>query len=158
MSRTCKIHIQINSGTIYDAETHYGFYLMESDDTVTAPVKEYETQEYPEAASAEIYPFTTLTPFDYTCSLLAFGDLITVNSSVQAFFNSLFPIVAGTDVRQALPITIYNEWKGMKVTGYVKSNPAKGYYPTLVEAEKGAYLFDLVLYIADPRTLLPYNA
>jgi len=157
MARSCKIHIQIGSGTVRDAESYYGFYLMESDDTVVAPIKDYETQEYPEASAVEIYPMTTLAPFEYSCSLLAMGDLATVNASVNAFFDSLFSITPGTDVREALPVTVYNEWKGMKVSGYVKTNPAKGYYPQLIEAEKGAYLFDFIIFVSDPRLLLPWN-
>lgn len=157
MPRNCKIHIQINSGAIRDAESYYGFYLMDSDDTVTPPMREYETQVYPESAVAEIYPYTVKEPFDYSVTLLAFGPENSVNSSVQDFYDSLFTITPGTDVRKALPVTLYNEWKGMKVTGYAKTSPAQGAYPKLTEAEKSAYLFNLVLYVADPRTLLPWN-
>lgn len=157
MSRNCNLHIQIADASVHDAELYYGFHLMDSDDTVTAPVKDYETQEYPESAGVEIHPWTTLAPFDYACSMLAFGDASTVNSSVQSFYDSLFDVSTGTDLRQAKVITIYNEWKGMKVSGYAKTFPAKGYYPKLIEVEKGAYLFDLVLQVADPKTLLPSN-
>jgi len=157
MPRNCKIHIQISTGAVRDAESYYGFHLMESDDTVTAPLKDYEEQKYPESAAVEIYPYTTFKTFDYTCQLLAIGDSSTVNSSVHAFFDSCFEITAGVDLRKALPITIYNEWKGVRVTGYIKTNPEKGYYPKLTEVEKSAYLFELVLYVADPQTLQPWN-
>lgn len=157
MPRNCKIHIQIDSGTIRDAESYYGFFLMDSDDIVVPPVKDYETQAYPEASAVEIYPYTTFEPFDYSCSILAVGDLATVNASIQAFYDSLFEITPGTDVRKALPITVYNEWKGVKLTGYAKTNPAKDNIPNLTTVEKGAYLFDFIIFVADPRTLLPWN-
>lgn len=154
MSRTCEIRIRIGSGTVQNAITAWGLYLMESDDTIIAPIREYEVQEYPEEAAPEIYPFTTLMPFDYKCTLLCMGDLDTVNATVRAFYDSLFTITPGVDLRQAQEITLYNDYKGVQVTGYVKTAEAKDYYPSLSEYEKGAFLFDFILYVADPKTLL----
>jgi len=152
-----KLHIQIESGTINDAEVVYGLYLISSDNTIVAPVKEYETQEYPESAAVEIYPYTTKEPFDYTCKMLIMGDKDTVNESITAFYDSLFEVTEGVDLRKAKKITIYNEEKGIQVSGYAKTMTGNDYHTLLTEYEKEAFLFDFVLYIADPRTLIPWH-
>lgn len=155
MSRECKIRIKIGNGSIQDAKTTWGFHLMESDDTVIAPIKDYEYEEYPERSNVDIYPYTTKKPFDYTCTLLAIGMEDVVNSTVKSFYDSLFEITPGVDLIKSLPITIYNDWKGVQVTGYVKTLPGKDYHPELSEHEKGAFLFDLTIFVADPKTLIP---
>ena len=157
MPRECKLYIQIESGPIVDIQSALGFHLVDSDDTVVAPIKDYEVQKYPESAAVEIYPYTTLDPFDYSCTLMAVGPQSTVNASVRAFFDSMFEISGVSDIRKAKPITIYNEWKGVKATGYVKTSPAKGSYPNLVAYEQGAYLFEFIIFVSDPRLLLPWN-
>ena len=43
MPRTCNLSYQINNGSIIDIATH-GFHLVESDDRINAPIKEYEEQ------------------------------------------------------------------------------------------------------------------
>lgn len=154
MSRECKIRIQIEAGTIQEAISTWGFHLMESDDTVVAPIKDYEIETYPETAHVEINPYTTLKPFDYTCTLLCFGALTQINTIVKNFFDSLF-VIDGTDLRKAKEITIYNDYKGVKVSGYVKSLEGQDYMPKLIEYEKGAYLFDFVIFVSNPKKLLP---
>lgn len=153
MARACKIRIQIGSGAIQDAITAWGFHLMESDDIVTPPVREYEAISFPESAAEEIHPYTKLEPFDYKCSLLCFGALTTLNSTIKTFFDSLFTITSGVDLREAKIITIYNDYKGVKVSGYAKSIEGQNYYPELKEVEKGAYLFDFTIRVADPKTM-----
>lgn len=154
MARNCSVSFQINGGTI-TPDTSLGFYLMKSDDIVMSPIKDYEKQEYPESAAVEVYPYTTMKPFDYEVTLLALGGSSSVNASVNAFWDSLFAITDGVDLRKALPITLYNYWKGVKVTGYAKSNDPESHHPRVIEVEKSAYAFKLVLYVSDPRTLLP---
>lgn len=152
MPRTCTLSYRINNGSIIDIAT-LGFYLVKSDDRISAPVKEYEEQKYPETAASEIYPYTSKDTFDYEVTLLAIGDYDTVNASVNAFWDSLF--IAEGDLLHALPITLYNYWKGVEVTGYAKSADPEAHYPKITEYEKSAYIFKLVLYVADPNTLLP---
>jgi hypothetical protein len=154
MARECKLRIQIASGAVQEAAATWGFHLVETDDTILAPIREYETQRYPESSAEEIWPYTVQEPFDYKCTLLCFGALSTLNSSLKTFYDSLFTITAGVDLRQAKPITLYNDYKAMKVTGYAKTVEGKDYYPELKEYEKGAYLFDFVLHISDPKTLI----
>lgn len=154
MARECKIRIQIGTGSIIDAKTTYGIHLIDSDDIIIPPVKDYEVQRYPESAAEEIHPYTTYEPFDYKCTLLLIGSLTTVNASIRTFYDAMFTITSGVDLRQANVITLYNDYKGVKVTGYVKTADPKEYYPKLVEYEKGAYLFDFVLHVSDPKTLI----
>ena len=153
MARQCKVRIQIANGAIQEAQTAWGFHLMESDDTVVPPIREYEAISFPESAAEEIHPYTKFEPFDYKCTLLCFGTLTTINSTVRTFFDSLFTITSGVDLRQAKPITLYNDYKGVKVTGYAKSIEGQDYYPEVKEVEKGAYMFDFVLRVADPKTM-----
>ena len=152
MPRTCNLSYRIENGSILDIAS-LGFHLVKSDDRLIAPIKDYEIQEYPEQSAAEIYPYASEKPFDYTVKILAFGDEASVNASVRAFWDSLFHAASRSGVKQAYPITLFNYWKGMQVTGYAKSAEPDAYYPTLVEYESSAYLFDLTLYVADPTTL-----
>lgn len=149
MPRTPIISFSINGGP----EVVYPFALVKSDDRITPPIKDYEEQVYPESAASEIYPYTSKDVFDYSVTLLAFGDYNTVNASVQSFYNLLFQ--ADGDLLRALPVTIFNYWKGIKVTGYAKSAEADSYYPKLTEYEKSAYIFNFVIHVADPNTLQP---
>ncbi|NCU31115.1 hypothetical protein EOM57_04920 [Candidatus Saccharibacteria bacterium] len=153
MDRQCKIRIQIADGAIQDAKTVWGFHLIESDETIIPPVRDYETIKFPESAAEEIYPYTVFEPFDYTCTLLCIGALTTINSTVKNFYDSLFTVTSGVDLRQAKVITLYNDYKGVKVSGYVKTAEGQDYYPELIKADTGAYLFDFVLHVADPKTL-----
>lgn len=145
MPRQCSLSYRIN----YGALTECPFHLVKSDDRIIAPVREYEVQEYPESPAAEIYPYASKKPFDYTVKLLAFGDEATVVAAVRAFWESLF----ASDGVTAYPVTLVNYWKGVQVTGYPKSAEPDSYYPILIEYESSAYIFDLTLYIADPTTL-----
>lgn len=143
MTRECKLSYRINGGAL----TACPFHLVKSDDRIIAPIRDYEVQEYPESPAAEIYPYASKKPFDYTVKLLAFGDEATVVATVRAFWDSMF---SGSTV---YPVTLVNYWKGTQVTGYPKSADPDSYYPKLVEHESSAYIFDLTLYVADPTTL-----
>lgn len=147
MPRTPKLSYRINGGALTNIATH-GFHLVKSDDRITAPIKPYEEQRYPESSASEIYPHTVKDTFDYTVEILALGDYNTVNATVKSFWDSMFN---GT---QAHPITLYNYWKGVQVTGYPKSADPSASYPRLAEYEKSAYIFKLTLYVADPETLI----
>lgn len=146
MPRTCKLTYRINSGTETDIST-LGFYLVKSDDRLTAPIRAYEVQRYPEQAAEEIYAHTSKESFDYSVTLLAFGDYDTVAASVVSFWDSLF---SGTE---ALPLTLLNYWKGIQVTGYPLALDTQASYPVLTEYEKSAYLFSIKIHVSDPTTL-----
>lgn len=154
MSRTCNLSYRINNGSVIDIATH-GFHLVKSDDRVVPPIREYEKQEYPEYAAAEIYPYAAEVPFEYTVKLLVFGSDASVNASVREFWDSLFETSGRTVARKAYPVTLFNYWKGVQVTGYPKSPNPDSTYPVPIEYENSAYLFDFILDVVDPTTLIP---
>ena len=152
-TRACHIGMIIgNSANEVNLVDEYGFHLLESPSFTVAPTRDYDIQEYPDSAEAEMDKRTTLKPFEYKLSLGYFGDEITANSTIQSFFNSLFSHVPGSDIMTALPLQVKNYWKGMKMTGYAKKWDGKTYS---IQGEAALVAFDLTIYVNDPRTFLP---
>lgn len=152
-TRDCHIGLIIGSSqTEVNLVDAYGFHLLESPHFNVAPIRDYDVQEYPDSAEAEIDARTTLKPFEYKISLCYFGDENTANATIQSFFNSLFSTTTGSDILTALPIQMKNYWKGMKMTGYAKKWDGKTYS---IEGESALVAFDFTLYVYDPRTFLP---
>jgi hypothetical protein len=151
MPRQCKLTYSISGADPIDISTH-GFYLVKSDDRVIPPIKKYEEQSYPEHAASEIYPYTSYEGFDYSCTLLAVGEYNEVVPKVKAFWDSLFDKTE--EPYHAHQITLFNYWKGVKVSGYAMSAEAESSHPRLVEYEKSAFLFNFVIRVSDPTTLV----
>lgn len=152
-TRSCHIGMIIGSSTTeVNLVDEYGFHLLESPSFTVAPTRDYDIQEYPDSAEAEMDKRTTLKPFEYKLSLGYFGDEITANSTINSFFNSLFSHTAGSDIMTALPLQVKNYWKGMKMTGYAKKWDGKTYS---IQGESALVAFDLTIYVNDPRTFLP---
>ena len=152
-TRSCHIGMIIGSSTTeVNLVDEYGFHLLESPSFTVAPTRDYDIQEYPDSAEAEMDKRTTLKPFEYKLSLGYFGDEITANSTINSFFNSLFSHTAGSDIMTALPLQVKNYWKGMKMTGYAKKWDGKTYS---IQGEAALVAFDLTIYVNDPRTFLP---
>lgn len=152
-TRACHIGMIIGSSTTeVNLVDEYGFHLLESPNFTVAPTRDYDIQEYPDSAEAEMDKRTTLKPFEYKLSLGYFGDEITANSTIQSFFNSLFSLTTGSDIMTALPLQVKNYWKGMKMTGYAKKWDGKTYS---IQGEAALVAFDLTIYVNDPRTFLP---
>lgn len=152
-TRDCHIGLIIGSSQteVNLVETH-DIHLLESPDMNVAPIRDYDVQEYPESAEAEMDPRTTLKPFEYKMSLGYFGDEITANTKIQTFFNSLFTKTSGSDIMTAVPLQVKNYWKGMKMTGYAKKWDGKTYS---IQGESALVAFDFTIYVNDPRTFLP---
>lgn len=152
-TRDCHIGLIIGGSTTeVNLVDEYGFHLLESPNFTVAPTRDYDIQEYPDSAEAEMDKRTTLKPFDYKLSLGYFGDEITANSTIQSFFNSLFSHTPGSDIMTALPLQVKNYWKGMKMAGYSKKWDGKTY---TIQGEAALVAFDLTIYVNDPRTFLP---
>lgn len=152
-TRACHIGMIIGSSTTeVNLVDEYGFHLLESPNFTVAPTRDYDIQEYPDSAEAEMDKRTTLKPFEYKLSLGYFGDEITANSTIQTFFNSLFSHTSDSDIMTALPLQVKNYWKGMKMTGYAKKWDGKTY---TIQGEAALVAFDLTIYVNDPRTFLP---
>ena len=152
-TRDCHIGLIIGSSTTeLNLVDEYGFHLLESSNFTVAPTRDYDIQEYPDSAEAEMDKRTTLKPFEYKLSLGYFDDEITANSTIQSSFNSLFSHTAGSDIITALPLQVKNYWKGMKMIGYAKKWDGKTYN---IQGEAALDAFDLIIYVNDPRTFLP---
>lgn len=152
VTRDCHIGIRINSGTEVNLVDEYGFHLIESPSMVVPTVRDYDIQEYPDSAEAEIDPRTTMAPFDYTLSLVYFGDESSANAIIKSFFDSLFTTETGSDILTALPIEVKNYWKGVKMNGYAKTWDGTSY---AIDGENAAIGFDFTIYVSNPKTFLP---
>ena len=147
--RLCSIEILIEGATTkVDLIDTYNFHLLESPARVTAPIRDYETQAYPESAAPEIDKRTVMQPFDYQISLGCWGDEDEVNSNIRTFFNSLF--TKEGDILTAKEITLYNNYKNVQMTGFAKKWDEKTY---TIQGEKGLLVFDFVLYVNNPASL-----
>lgn len=125
-----------------------GFHLMESPDILAPEKRSYEEEDYPERDGVKIYPYTVDKAFEYTVKLLYFGELETMNSAIRSLWNSFFEPTNNGDVKKALPVTIYNLYKGVKIVGYPTKMPGS---ETIVQVMQGAFIFELTLYVAEPN-------
>lgn len=146
--RLCSIEISIEGGKKIDLIDTYDFHLLESPARVTAPIREYETQAFPESAAPEMDRRTTKQPFDYNISLGCWADEDTVNQNIRDFFDSLF--TSDDDILTAKEIELFNNYKNVKMKGFAKKWDEKTY---TIEGEKGLLVFDFVLYVNDPTSL-----
>lgn len=125
-------------------------HLLDSPDMVTPPVRDYETQEYPESAEAEMDHRTSLKPFDYKLTLGYFGDETTANAKIRALFDAMFS-VTNSDILYAMPILLQNQYKGVQMEGYAKSWNGK----TFSEAGNMClFSFEFPLYVNNPYTFV----
>ena len=125
-----------------------GFHLMESPDILAPEKRSYEEEDYPERDGVKVYPYTVDKAFEYTVKLLYFGELETMNSAIRSLWNSFFEPTNNGDVKKALPVTIYNLYKGVKIVGYPTKMPGS---ETIVQVMQGAFIFELTLYVAEPN-------
>lgn len=146
--RLCSIEISIEGGEKIDLIDTYDFHLLESPARVTTPIREYETQAFPESAAPEMDRRTTKQPFDYNISLGCWADEDTVNKNIRDFFDSLF--TSDGDILTAKEIELFNNYKNVKMKGFAKKWDEKTY---TIEGEKGLLVFDFVLYVNDPTSL-----
>lgn len=146
--RLCSIEISIEGGPKVDLIDTYDFHLLESPARVLAPIRNYETQAFPESAEPEIDRRTVKQPFDYQISLGCWGNEDEVNSNIRTFFNSLF--TEEGDILTAKEITLYNNYKNVQMTGFAKKWDEKTY---TIQGEKGLLVFDFVLYVNNPASL-----
>lgn len=146
--RVCSIEVSIEGGPKIDLIQEYDFHLLESPARVTAPIRDYEKQEFPESAAPEIDRRTVKQPFDYQISLGCWADEDTVNKNIRDFFDSLF--TSDGDILTAKEIELFNNYKNVKMKGFAKKWDEKTY---TIECEKGLLVFDFVLYVNDPTSL-----
>lgn len=148
MARNCSIEISIDGAPKINLIQEYDFHLLESPARVTAPIRDYETQSFPESAAPEIDRRTVKQPFDYQISLGCWANEDTVNKNIRAFYDSLF--TSDGDILTAKEVEFFNNYKNVKMKGFAKKWDEKTY---TIEGEKGLLVFDFVLYVNDPTSL-----
>jgi len=141
MSDICKMRIKIADNPTYGID-YYGFYLAKSQSEMGCDPKDSSIviTDFPEVDGDTFYipPMPSRKSFDYDISLSFFDDnLNSANKKISEFYNSLF----------GQPITIYNDYKGVKLVGRIKSYKAGEFYRN----EKDVVLFDLTFYIPRPQ-------
>jgi len=140
MSDTCKMRIKIADNPTYSID-YYGFYLAKSPSELGCDVKESNivTTDFPESDGDAAYIPSTVSKksFDYTISLIFFdNNLNTANKKISEFYNSLL----------GKKVTLFNDYKGVKIVGYVKSYKAGEFYRN----EKDVVVFDLAFFVPKP--------
>ncbi len=131
----CRLRYQVADGEVRDMQT-MGFHLMESPDILAPEKRSYEEEDYPERDGVKIYPYTVDKAFEYTVKLLYFGELKTMNEAIRSLWDSFFDPTTNGDVKKALPVTIYNLYKGVKIVGYPTKMPGS---ETIVQVMEGAF-------------------
>lgn len=141
MPNECKMRIKIADNPTYGIDT-YGFFLAKSPNEVCFDPKDSNIviTDFPENDGDSFYvpSFVARKSFDYTISLIFFDNTLnSANKKISSFYNSLL----------GKQVVIYNDYKGVKVTGYIKSYKAGEFY----RDEKDLVLFDLTFYIPRPQ-------
>lgn len=156
MARKCDIEISVwdkklnEWGDRRSLVEFYDFHLLKSDPRITAPIRDYEVQEYPETSEAEIDNRTTLKPFDYKMTIGCWGNEETINKRIREFFDSFFEKYPDSDVMDAKRVMLYNNYKNVKMEGYLKPWNEKTY---TLENENGLVVFDMEIFVDKPKTL-----
>lgn len=142
MSDNCKMRIKIgDDGATYGID-YYGFYLVKSPSTLGCDVKESNivSVDFPEMDGDAFYipSSPSKKSFSYPISLVFFDNsLNSGNKKISDFYNSLL----------GKKITIFNDYKGVKIVGYVKSYKDGEFY----REERDVILFDLEFYVPRPQ-------
>ncbi|MEG0560698.1 MAG: hypothetical protein RR513_09325 [Muribaculaceae bacterium] len=141
--------IKIGDGHIQDLEHDYGFLISDCDKIMTSPIRDYETQQYPEKAGVKIDPRITLKEFDYKISFIYFSNNeYDANIAITKFYNSLFTPVNNSDIKIAKSIIIYNDYMGNVIQGYAKTLPPVGRF---YRNRKDVVEFSFTIFVNDPN-------
>lgn len=143
--RDARVEITID-GVSEDLQDVYSIYLVDSPDILNAPLKSYETEQYPESAGYYIYPYTTEDGFDYKLSFVYFGAKETANQKISDLREKMFDKTG--DLMQAKEISVWNKYKGVVIVGLLKSLDGND---TDFDADNDAWFFDLVIQVSDPN-------
>lgn len=135
------MRIQIGTGAIVDIVS-LGFHLGKSPNTIGCDLKEsnFVTTDFPENNGDTVYvnPNPTKKSFDYPITFIYVStELDSANLAISNFYNSLL----------GKKITIYNDFKKVKVVGYVKSYKGAEFHRN----EKDIVTFELTFYIPKPQ-------
>lgn len=146
MARIPQLRIQIGGDPIINMQTVLKFHLMESPNILNAPQRAYETEVYPENSGVKVHAVTTTEQFDYKVKLCFFGTTLAANAAIVNFYASLF--TKSGDLMKAKELVLYNDFKGIKIVGYAKSQDISN---TIFEVAKDVVMFDFVIQITNPN-------
>lgn len=114
--------IKIGDGEVYDTYQAYGFTYMSSSNRLGAPTKGFAVSTYPEQAGENVDPRTVDDAFDYEVKFLVEApnkDLVNANAKISDFNSQLYDLEStGSHVKVFKPVTFYNRYKRVIVTGY----------------------------------------
>lgn len=149
-NKICRIRLQIDE-EIEDMNQK-GFYLSESDDIIAPELRDYDVEEFPDKHGAKIDPRATYKPFEYKMTFLLIGDENTVNQRAYQLWNRFFEPASdaeGNEILRAKPITVFNDFKNVKLVGYVKGKPeVKKYKHDVI---RDLYKVQYTVYVAKPN-------
>jgi len=141
MAAECKMRIQIEQGDIVDI-IDYGFYLGKSPNTIVCDLKDsnFVTTDFPENDGDTLFvkPIPTKKAFEYPITFIYVStEINTANQVISNFYNSLL----------GKKVTIYNDYKKVKVVGYVKSFKGADFY----RDEQDIITFEVTFYVPKPQ-------
>ena len=150
MERKCQIRLQIEGDpVIYNTQEKWDLHLGKSTDIFYPPMKDFESEEYPELHGEILYPYTTFKSFDYVVSFIYVGSLLEANAKIKELFDSLYvPVLGREDLLRAKQVTVFNDYKGVKIVGYPTSSKFSEY---IWQEETGVIRFDFSLKVAKPQ-------
>lgn len=144
--REPRIDIVFSGTSAINIESIYGMHLVDSPDIISAPLKDYEVEDYPEKDGVVIYPYVSEKAFDYKVSLVYFGNKETANAKVETFREAFFD--GNTSPRKARYITLYNRYKKVMIKGYLSSLDGGD---AEFDNEKDTWMIDLTIKVTNPK-------
>lgn len=155
-----KVRMQIAGEAIVDTYEKWGFIYIGADNRTEAPIKKRETTSYAEEAGEHVDPRTIQDVFDYKVKFLIEcpnRNLENANAKISTFNKALYTQKAGSDVRIYKDITLYDDYKRVKIVGL----PLPITEPTALYRRQNGEVMDcaqveLTIHVSDP-TLCDFN-
>lgn len=142
--RDARLMLEID-GEVIDLQEQFNMFLADSPDIICAPLKPFETEQYPESNGQYIYPYTTKDGFDYKVTILYFGEEGSANSEITRLNGKLYTEADG--VLKAKEVKLTNKYKNVSIVGYIKSLVGND---TDFDSDSDAWFFDLTIQVSDP--------
>ena len=139
---------------VYDTYDKWGLIYVSSDHRLNAPVRDFDKTEYAEKHGENIDARTTMAPFDYKVKFMVVApnsNLENANAKIRAFNESLYSRKPWSDVRIMKKLTLYNDYKRVKIEGYPKPiSEATDFYRRANGEVADAVGAELTIRVANP--------
>lgn len=114
-----KVSLQIGEDRIFDTADMYGLVYLSSDTIFSAPLRTFETSQYPEQDGENVYPCTVYEPFDYKIKFFVQAELGLSNANQKiSEFNNLLYSEDAYGIKTFKRVVFYNNYKKVKIVGY----------------------------------------